>query len=115
MAKVKFVLLMPLTYNDGSHVPKDVMDRIEAELFVLAGGYTIAGTGKGAYRMRNGSRQIDETLQIWVVVDEQDESALRELVASFGELLGQESMYFERTTSTVEFVTSTPLGGSSHD
>lgn len=115
MAKVKFVLLLPLTYNDGSQVPKDVMDRIEADLFVLAGGYAIAGTGKGAYRMRDGSKQIDETLQMWVVVDEEDESALRELVAGFGELLGQESMYFERTTSTVEFVASTPLGGSSHD
>ncbi len=111
MAKVKFVLLMPLTYNDGSQVPKNVMDRIEDELFVLAGGFNIAGTGKGAYRMRNGSKQIDETLQMWVVVDEEDEPALRELVAGFGEILGQESMYLERTTSTVEFVKSTPLGG----
>ena len=40
-----------------------------------------------------------------------DEPALRELVAGFGEILGQESMYLERTTSTVEFVKSTPLGG----
>ena len=71
MAKVKFVLLMPLTYNDGSQVPKNVMDRIEDELFVLAGGFNIAGTGKGASRMRNGSKQIDETLQMWVVVDEE--------------------------------------------
>lgn len=111
MAKVKFVLLLPLTYNDGSQVPEDVLCRIEDELFVLAGGYTIAGTGKGAYRMRNGSKQVDETLQVWVVVDEEDEATLRKLVAGFGELLGQESMYLERTTSTVDFVTSTPRRG----
>jgi hypothetical protein len=111
MAKVKFVLLLPLTYNDGSCIPKTVMDQIEDSLFALAGGYHIAGTGKGAYRMRNGAKQIDETLQIWVVVDEEDEQALRTLVADFGKMLDQETMYFERINSTVEFVSSVSSGG----
>jgi hypothetical protein len=54
MAKVKYVLLLPLTYNDKSKVPKNVKDQILDELFALAGGYHIAGAGKGAYRMKSG-------------------------------------------------------------
>ena len=47
MARPKYVLLLPLNYNDGSEVPKDVRDMFLEELFVLAGGYHIAGAGRG--------------------------------------------------------------------
>ena len=104
MPKVKYVLLVPLTYNDGTQVPRDVLTSIEEDLFVLAGGYTIAGEGEGAYRMKSGAKQVDRSLQMWVVIDDSDEQALRELVSKFGSLLGQESMYLERTGTTVEFI-----------
>ncbi|MEX2026498.1 MAG: hypothetical protein WEH44_04340, partial [Pirellulaceae bacterium] len=108
--KVKYVLLVPLTYNDGSQVSPEVMHQLEADLLTLGGGYTIAGTVKGAYRMQDGSKQVDESLQVWVVIDEQDGPALRELVARLGSNLGQESMYLEQTTSIVEFIPTTLLG-----
>ncbi|HEX4130852.1 MAG TPA: hypothetical protein VHZ24_12485 [Pirellulales bacterium] len=104
MAKVKYVLLLPLTFNDKSKVPKELRDRIFDDLFRLAGGYHIAGTGKGAYRMKGGQKQVDDSLEVWVVIEEDAEAELREMVAGFGAELGQESMYLERTTSTVEFV-----------
>ena len=110
MAKVKYIILIPLTYNDGTQVPKAVLDDIEADLFALASGYTIAGTVKGAYRMQDGSKQVDDSVQMWVVVDEQDGDALRALVAQIGTKLGQESMYLERMTSSVEFIPPTLLG-----
>ena len=47
MAREKYVLLFPLTFNDGSKVPKKVLEAFKDELFVLAGGYTIAGTVTG--------------------------------------------------------------------
>src|SRR6266852_6350273 len=103
MARVKYVLLLPLTYNDKSKVPKSVKDQILDELFVLASGYHIAGTGRGAYRMKSGEKQVDYSLEIWLAIDEADETALKAMVARFGALLGQEAMYLERTGSVVEF------------
>ena len=37
MARVKYVMLLPLTYNDKSKVPKQVRDQIEDEIFLLVG------------------------------------------------------------------------------
>ena len=58
MTMVKFVLFPPLTYNDGSQVPTEVLEQIEDQLFALTGGYTVAGVTKGAYRMQSGVKQI---------------------------------------------------------
>ena len=104
MAKVKYVLLLPLTYNDKSKVPSDVRRHIFDELFCLAGGYHIAGEGKGAYRMKSGDKKVDRSLEVWVVIEETDQDALKTMVAGFATLLGQESMYLERMNSQVEFI-----------
>ncbi len=110
MAKVRYVVLVPLTYNDGSEVAKEVRERIFDDLFLLAGGYRIGGTGKGAYRMHDGSKQIDVTMEVWVVVEEEDQVALRELVEKFCVMLKQESMYLERVHSSVDFVSPSSRG-----
>ena len=80
MAK-KAILLIPLTYNDGSRIPPDVLEGIYEELFVLSGGHTSAGTVQGAYRMKDGSKQTDILEQVWVVYEEPDKPVLREAVA----------------------------------
>lgn len=103
-SKNKYVLLVPLRYNDGRAVPDDVLDAMLDQLFVLAGGYTIAGTVKGAYRMADGMRQEDESLQVWIAIEEVEAAELRQLVATFGRRLGQEAMYFERTAGTIEWI-----------
>lgn len=61
--------------------------------------------------MRSGVKQIDTCLEVWVAVEGDDQSIdrLRRMVASFGALLGQETIYFERTGAKVEFV---PAGRS---
>ena len=59
MAKVKYVLLLPLTYNDKSKVPKDVKKRIFDDLFRLAGGHDIAAVfpiAHGRHALLLGSR-----------------------------------------------------------
>lgn len=111
MAKVKYVLLVPLNYNDGSEVPKDVRDQLFEELFVLAGGHHIAGTGTGAYRMRDGSKQVDHSLEVWIAVEEEDIPALIRLVAVYAGILKQEALSLEHTGSTVEFVAPLIVGG----
>lgn len=104
MAVIKFVLLVPLNYNDGSEVAPEVREKILDDLFLLAGGYTVAGTVTGAYRMRDGSRQVDQSLQVWVGVGAEEVGQLKTLVARFAALLGQESMYLERSGGTIEFI-----------
>ena len=100
----KAILLIPLTYNDGSEVPEDVLNDIFESLFALSGGHISAGMVRGAYRMQDGSKQTELLEQVWVAYDEADQSALRQLVAEFGKILGQEAMYLEFTESTIEFV-----------
>jgi hypothetical protein len=103
MAK-KAILLIPLTYNDGSRVPQEVLDGIYEALFVLSGGHTSAGTVHGAYRMKDGTKQTDVLEEVWVVYEDADKPALRELVARFCSMLGQEVMYLEFTDSVIELI-----------
>lgn len=112
MARVKYVLLMPLTYNDGTEVPKELRDQFFDELFVLAGGHHVAGEGRGAYRMQDGTKQVDRSLEVWVALEEEDVPALRRIVATYAGLLKQESLYLERTGGTVEFITPLIAGGA---
>jgi hypothetical protein len=112
MPRAKYVLLLPLNYNDGSEVPKEVRDRFFDEVFVLAGGYHIAGTGTGAYRMQDGTKQVDHSLEVWIAVEEADVPALKQLIATYAGILKQESLYLERTGGTVEFVAPLSTGGT---
>lgn len=112
--KVKHVLLLPLNYNPppgttgkGPPVPWEIIEGMLDEIYVFAGGYTAAGTVEGAYRMENGARQDDESLEIWIGVLEEEIPGLKKMVAKFGRELGQEQMYLERTGGTIEFIPGT--------
>lgn len=100
----KFVLLVPLNYNDGTEVPKEIILDFQGELFAIGGGYTIAGTVEGAYRMADGSKQVDRLLELWIGLSEEFVPDLEGLVGKLGATLGQESMYFERTGSRISFI-----------
>ena len=66
--------------------------------------------GRGGYQ-----KQIDRLLELWVVVEDIAVPQLRHLVARFGALLGQEAMYFEVGTSTVEFIPLLPQENQTDD
>jgi len=100
----KVILLVPLTFNDGSMIAQATLDAIFEELFVEYGGYTIAGTVQGTYRMQSGARQVDVSQEVWVAVAEGELQGLRERVGKYCAMLGQEVMYFEVTDATVEFI-----------
>ncbi len=104
MAKTKYILLLPVKDNEGNPVLQATIDGILKDLYVLAGGYTIAGTVTGAYRMQHGGKQVDQSLAIWIGIEERQEASLKRLVASIGRTLKQEMMYLERTGGTMEYV-----------
>jgi hypothetical protein len=58
----------------------------------------------GAFRMKDGSKQMDHSMEVWVGVDEADETELHELVGKFAYELRQEALYLERTAGTIEYI-----------
>jgi hypothetical protein len=110
MARSKYTLLIPLNYNDGSIVPQDELEGILDRIYVLASGYTIAGEVTGAFRLQNGTKQVDRLTQVWIVLDDADVPKLRQLIAEIGRELKQEMMYLERSEGAVEFIKPFPEG-----
>ncbi len=54
--------------------------------------------------MANGKKAVDHLIQVWIVIQQGQEEVLRQIVAELGAKLGQETMYLEKTGSTVDFV-----------
>lgn len=100
----KVTLLIPLTFNNGTPVPQEILDRIYTQLYTLCGGLTVGGKVQGSYRMADGTKQNDVLEQVWVIVEQAELDDLKRLVGQFGSLLGQEAMYFEVSDSQVEFL-----------
>lgn len=108
--------LLPLTFNDGSRVEREMRARIEDALFVEFGGWTIEGTKRGAYRRRDtGEKQVEITQRIRIdVAGEAEIERLRGVVIEIGLWLGQEAMHFEVATgSEVEILPTQSKGGQS--
>lgn len=104
----KVVLLLPLNYNDGSPVPQPVLDEALNELFVRFGGYTTVGPVSGAYRMHDGSKQVDRSLEVWIAVASHQLDGVDAFAKHLGNELGQESVYLERTEAQVRLVDTRP-------
>jgi hypothetical protein len=100
----KYVALIPLHRNDGTPVEAELLLDFKERLFLLADGWTVTGTVEGAYRMADGTQQIDHSLQFWIWIPERRHEELRQVVAELGAKLGQESMYLEHAHGTLDFV-----------
>ena len=106
----KYLVLVPLQYNNGDPVSPETILDFKEELFLLAGGYSIPdGTVEGAYKMNDGKKQIDHSLQFWVVLPKSQYAELESVVVQLGKKLGQESMYLEEIHSAVRFVSCLPV------
>jgi hypothetical protein len=101
----KVTLLIPLTFNDGTSIPKETLEAIEEEIYLAFKGWTIVGEVEGAYQMQQtGAKRVERLLHVWVVLEEEAIASLKQMVARFGATLGQEFMYFEVGESVVEFI-----------
>jgi hypothetical protein len=102
-------VLVPLTYNDGSRVPRSTLASVQEELFREFGGWTVEGTVKGAYRMREtGKKRVERSLKISVVLDGSQVPDLEAMVARWCAELGQEVMLLKITESIIKFVPPRP-------
>ncbi len=100
----KVTILLPLSYNDGSLVDQALLEEVFHELWLTFGGHSEAGTVKGSYKMRDGTKAVDRSLQIWVIIDDSRLQELKDYVAQLALKLDQESMFFEISDSMVEFI-----------
>ena len=101
---IKCLILLPTNYNDGHAVEPATLENCLGRLDSLIGGHTADGTCQGVYRMSDGTFARDTNLKVWACVEERAIPGLRRLAGDFAVELGQESIYFEQTATTVEFV-----------
>ena len=100
----KAIILIPLTYNDGTRIPKGTLEAIYDEMYTAFQGWTIEGEVRGAYRVKTGKKRVEKLVRLAVVLDKADVPSLRKMVAKWCSILGQETMLLEITDSVVEFV-----------
>ena len=108
MARKRCILLIPIAFNDGTEVPGALIMSILREIDERFDGHYVAGTGRGTYRMSNGTMAEDDCLQVWVAVEEGSVGILEKMTKSFARRLKQETMYFEVMDSEVRFIEPEP-------
>ena len=98
------IVLIPLTYNDRTQVPQDVLLDIFEEIYAAFHGWTEEGIVKGAYRMQTGQKQVENLLKVSVILDESQIPELEAMVAQWCARLGQEAMLLKIADFVVKFV-----------
>lgn len=98
------IVLIPLTYNDGTKVSQDVLLGIFEEIYVAFHGWTNEGAVKGAYRMQTGQKQVEDLLKVSIVLDQSQIPDLEAMVSLWCARLGQEVMLLKIADYTVKFV-----------
>lgn len=98
------VVLIPLTYNDGSRIPPNILESIQEQIYVAFGGHTIEGTVKGTYRMQAGQKRVEDLVRISIILDERRVPELEQMVGAWAVLLGQETMLLKLIDSVVKFI-----------
>ncbi len=109
------MILLPTRYNDNTEVPSSVLGNILRRIFKAFGGYTADGYCNGSYRMADGSLAQDKCLKVWIILEPQRVDELKEHARHFAAELKQECIYFEVTSSEVEFLRPPERMGDEHE
>ncbi len=86
---------IPTHYNDGTPVPKGVLDEITEEVFEVFGGCTVEGPGRGIWGDDEGRVYSEDSFRLEVACERGQYAEARETVLRIGRRLGQKAMYFE--------------------
>tara|TARA_R110002095_G_scaffold203255_1_gene185085 strand:- start:108 stop:416 length:309 start_codon:yes stop_codon:yes gene_type:complete len=99
----RFVTYLPLNDNDGNAFPQSVIDGIIEDLYTIFGGCTVGSVGTG-YWKDGETLYVDKNISVTVAIDENSIELAKTKVIEYGNLLGQEAMYFELIDSNIEFL-----------
>jgi len=92
---IKASFYLPEYFNTGRPVPERVMRRIQDELIVRWGGFTIAGTVRGAWRDEDGRVYQDTSLKFELAMRAEDLDDLRAYLRGLKDVLQQKAIYLE--------------------
>lgn len=92
---IKAAFYIPEYYNSGKPVPARVMARIQDELIVRYGGFTIAGTVRGAWKDEAGQLYQDTSLKFELALPAEDLEDLRAFLLHLKGVLKQKAIYLE--------------------
>jgi hypothetical protein len=98
------IVLLPLTYNDGTRVTEGSLESIYGEIFAAFHGWTIEGAVRGAYRMRTGQKRVEALQKVSIVLDESQVPDLEAMIGRWAAELGQEAMLLRVTDHVIKFI-----------
>ncbi len=100
----RFAILLPNFDSDGNSLESS-HDRILTYLYERFGGYTLEFAGViGVHRLADGTRADDELTRVVVCVENTRAGELACMIPYFAKELRQETLYFENSLGTVEFI-----------
>src|SRR4051812_33387807 len=80
---VEAIVLIPLTYNDGSAIALEKINAIQDQIFLLFEGWTHEGTVTGAYRMSSGEKRVEESMKLSIVLKAADIPTLEKMAGEW--------------------------------
>lgn len=92
--QIKVIFFIPIRDNDGRYLADERVD-LELELYLQFVGWTFLGIVQGAYRMRDGSRALDEHRAYSVFLDETRLPDVEDVLRAFKAKTTQEAIYLE--------------------
>ena len=94
MRRLKAVFFIPLRDNDGRDLTNEI-DALETGLYATFVGWTLYGTVKGMYQMKDLKPAFDECNSYMAIMDESRLPELEELLRQFKSKTTQEAIYLE--------------------
>jgi hypothetical protein len=97
----KVTVLIPMNYNNGSPVPKQIFTQFEKQLLRIAGGYSMDGIVEGGWRA-DETDYFDKSKRYIILTDQVE--VIKSLTIEIGKQLEQQAMYFEVQETNIEFI-----------
>ena len=94
MPEVKALFYLPIRDRDGREL-RDEIEELLAEVYVRFAGWTFQGYVKGAFRMADGTKALDESGAYFVVLDDTRIGELEDILRQFKSKTLQEAIYLE--------------------
>jgi len=92
---LKYSLIVPVNYNDGTEIPPELIQEFEFEVMVLTGGITRESMTEGKWLGVHRETYIDKGIKYAIAVNEEKLQELQNLVRKHMKIFGQLAYYRE--------------------
>ena len=92
---LKYSVIVPVNYNDGTEIPPELIQEFEFEVMVLTGGITRESMTEGKWLGVHRETYIDKGIKYAIAVTEENLPKLQNLVRRYMKAFGQVAYYRE--------------------